>query len=149
MSRIVFAWELGANYGYISQFLPFARELRKRGHEVVMAVRELHHASRMLEDNNIPVMQAPLWLPTLQGLPDPPLNYAEILLRYGYHDPAGLAGVVSAWRAMLMLFRADVIIASHAPTALFAARSMGLTAAALGTGFSIPPRLNPTPNLRS
>lgn len=148
MSRIVFAWELGANYGYISQFLPFARELKARGHEVVMVVRELHHAGRMLADSNIPVMQAPLWLPTVQGLPEPPLSYAEILLRYGYHDASSLSGVVSAWRAMLMLFRADVVIASHAPTALLAARSMGLAAAPLGTGFSIPPHLNPTPNLR-
>jgi hypothetical protein len=148
VSRIVFAWELGANYGYISQFLPFARELKARGHEVVMAVRELHHAGRMLTDSNIPVMQAPLWLPAVQGLPEPPLNYAEILLRYGYHDVSGLSGVVSAWRAMFMLFQADVLIASHAPTALLAARSMGLTAAPLGTGFSIPPRLNPTPNMR-
>lgn len=148
MSRIVFAWELGANYGYISQFLPFARELKARGHEVVMVVRELHHASRMLADSNIPLMQAPLWLPNVQGLPDPPLNYAEILLRYGYHDASSLVGVVNAWRALFMLFRADVLIASHAPTALLAARTMGLTAAPLGTGFSIPPRLNPTPNLR-
>jgi hypothetical protein len=148
VSRIVFAWELGANYGYISQFLPFARALKARGHEVVMVVRELHHAGRMLTDSHIPVMQAPLWLPVVQGLPEPPLNYAEILLRFGYHDASGLSGVVSAWRAMLMLFQADILIASHAPTALLAARSMGLTAAPLGTGFSILPRLNPTPNLR-
>jgi UDP:flavonoid glycosyltransferase YjiC (YdhE family) len=148
VSRIVFAWELGANYGYISQFLPFARELKARGHEVVMVVRELHHASRMLADNNIPLMQAPLWLPTIQGLPEPPLNYAEILLRYGYHDASSLSGVVNAWRALFTLYRADVLIASHAPTALLAARTMGLTAAPLGTGFSIPPHLNPTPNLR-
>jgi UDP:flavonoid glycosyltransferase YjiC (YdhE family) len=148
VSRIVFAWELGANYGYISQFLPFARELKARGHEVVLVVKELHHAGRLLAEGNIPVMQAPLWLPNVQGLPEPPLNYAEILLRYGYHDASGLSGVVSAWRALLMLYQADVLIASHAPTAMLAARSMGLAAAPLGTGFSIPPRLNPTPNLR-
>jgi hypothetical protein len=148
VSRIVFAWELGANYGYISQFLPFAHALKARGHDVVMVVRELHHAGRMMTDSPIPVMQAPIWLPVIQGLPEPPLNYAEILLRFGYHDASGLSGVVSAWRAMFMLFQADVLIASHAPTALLAARSMGLTAAPLGTGFSILPRLNPTPNLR-
>ena len=148
MSRIVFAWELGANYGYISQFLPFARELKSRGHEVVLVVRELHHAQRMMMDSGIPVLQAPLWLPTVQGLPDPPLNYAEILLRFGYHDAKSLSGVVSAWRALLMLYKADVIVASHAPTALLAARSMGLSAASLGTGFSIPPQVSPTPNMR-
>ncbi|MFM9912903.1 MAG: glycosyltransferase [Methylophilaceae bacterium] len=148
MSRIVFAWELGSNYGYISQFLPFARELKLRGHEVVLVVRELHHAQRMMTEGDIPILQAPMWLPTVQGLPEPPLNYAEILLRFGYHDAQSLAGVVSAWRTLLMLYQADVLIASHAPTALLAARSMGLPAAGLGTGFSIPPRVSPTPNMR-
>lgn len=148
MSRIVFAWELGANYGYISQFMPFARALKARGHEVLLVVRELHHAPRMMIEGDIPILQAPLWLPTVQGLPEPPLNYAEILLRFGYHDAQSLSGVVSAWRNLLMLYQADVLIASHAPTALLAARSLGLPAASLGTGFSIPPRVSPTPNMR-
>ncbi|MCE9633693.1 MAG: hypothetical protein K8Q92_05870 [Methylophilales bacterium] len=148
MSRIVFAWEMGANYGYISQFMPFARELKSRGHEVVLVVRELHHAPRMMTDGEISFMQAPIWLPTVQGLPEPPLNYAEILLRFGYHDAQSLAGVVSAWRSLMTLFKTDVVVASHAPTALLAARCLDLSAASLGTGFSIPPRVSPTPNMR-
>lgn len=147
MSRIVFAWELGTGYGYISQLLPFARELKKRGHEVSLAVRELHHLYRILDNRGIPVLQAPLWMPSVQGLPEPPLNYAEILLRFGYHDPQGLAGVVSAWRALFMLYRADMLVASHAPTALLAARTLGIKSSTLGTGFHLPPGA-PTPNMR-
>ena len=148
MSRIVLAWELGANYGYISQFLPIARKLRSNGHEVLLAVRELHHAQRMMTDSDIPTVQAPLWLPTVNGLPEPPLNYAEMLLRFGYHDPQSLSGLVSAWRTMLKIFDADAIVVSHAPTALLAARTLDISSAALGTGFSIPPQLAPSPNMR-
>lgn len=148
MSRIVFAWELGSNFGYISQFLPFARELKKRGHEVAMTVRELHHVRRIMEESDISVLQSPLWLAAVQGLPEPPLNYAEILLRYGYHDAQSLAGVVSAWRELLMLNRTDLLVANHAPTALLAARTLGLPAAAMGTGFCIPPQVTPAPNMR-
>lgn len=144
----MFCWELGANFGYISQFLPFARELKERGHEVVLAVRELHQVRDMMTDTGIPVMQAPLWLPTVRGLPEPPLNYAEILLRYGYHDPKGLVGIVNAWRALLKVCRADLVVTSHAPTALLAARTLGLRAAVLGTGFAAPPKVAPTPNMR-
>lgn len=147
MSRIVFAWELGTGYGYVSQFLPFARELKKNGHEVLLVLRELHHLYRIIDNRGIPVLQAPLWLPTVQGLPEPPLNFAEMMLRFGYHDAQGLAGVVSAWRALLMLYQADLLVASHAPTALLAARSMGIKAATLGTGFHLP-HGSPTPNMR-
>lgn len=148
MSRIVFAWELGANYGYISQFLPFARELKRRGHEVLLVLRELHHAERVISDTDIPVLQAPLWLPSVSGFPEPPLSYAEILLRYGYHDVQALAGVVSAWRALLMLVGPHLVIASHAPTALLACRSLGIPAASLGTGFTCPPMQTPLPKMR-
>lgn len=148
MSRIIFAWELGSNYEYISQFLPLARELKSRGHDVALVVRELHHLRGIMADSGIPVLQAPLWLPVVEGLPEPPLNYAEILLRYGYHDAGSLAGVVNAWRALLMLYQTDLIIASHAPTALLAARTLGLPATVLGSGFDIPPDVAPTPNMR-
>lgn len=148
MSRIVFAWELGTNFGHISRFVPFIRELKERGHDVMLAVRELHHVQRIMNKKDIPIVQAPLWLPTVQGLPEPPLNYAEILLRFGYHDVRGLAGVVGAWRALLMLYRADMLIVSHAPTALLAARSMDIPAATLGAGFFLPPAVAPTPNMR-
>ena len=147
MSRIAFVWELGASYGHISGLLPFARRLRQRGHDVVMVLRELHNVSNIFGDE-IPVLQAPLWLPPMQGLPEPPLNYSEILMRYGYFSADGLAGLVSAWRSLFALLGSDVIVADHSPTALLAARSMGLAATTLGTGFYFPPRQTPMPNMR-
>jgi len=148
MSRIAFVWELGTSYGHISLLLPFARKLRQRGHDVVLVLRELHNANAILGDE-IPILQAPIWLPRLTGLPEPPLNYSEILMRYGYFDADGLAGLVSAWRSLFALHGSDVIVADHSPTALLASRSMGLAATTLGSGFYVPPRQTPMPNMRA
>lgn len=147
MSRIALVWELGSSYGHISVLLPFARKLRDRSHDVILVLRELQNVSGILKEG-IPIVQAPVWLPQESGLPDPPLNYSEILLRYGYLKADGLAGLVSAWRNLFAMQGCDVIVADHSPTALLAARSMGLPATALGTGFYFPPRQAPLPNMR-
>jgi len=147
MSRIAFAWELGTSFGHISVLLPFARKLRQRGHDVALVARELHNVSG-LPAEGIPVLQAPVWLPQMQGLPEPPLNYSEMLLRYGYFGADGLAGLVGAWRSLFDLLRSDVIVADHSPTALLASRSMGLATTTLGSGFCLPPRQAPLPNMR-
>jgi len=147
MSRIAFVWELGTSYGHISLLLPFARKLKQRGHDVVMVVRELHNVIN-LSVEGMTVLQAPIWLPPMHGLPEPPLNYSEMLLRYGYFGPDGLAGLVSAWRSTFELLGCDVIVADHSPTALLAARSMSLAATTLGSGFYVPPRQTPMPNMR-
>jgi len=148
MSRIALVWELGTSYGHISALLLFARKLRQRGHEVVLVLRELHNASGILGDG-IPLLQSPIWLPQLTGLPEPPLNYSEILMRYGYFHADGLAGLVGAWRSLFALHGSDTVVADHSPTALLAARSMGLAAATLGSGFYCPPRRTPMPNMRA
>jgi UDP:flavonoid glycosyltransferase YjiC (YdhE family) len=148
MSRIALVWELGTSYGHISALLLFATRLRQRGHEVVLVLRELHNVSGILGDE-IPLLQAPIWLPQLTGLPEPPLNYSEILMRYGYFNADGLAGLVGAWRSLFALHGSDVIVADHSPTALLAARTMDLAATTLGSGFYCPPRQAPMPNMRA
>jgi UDP:flavonoid glycosyltransferase YjiC (YdhE family) len=148
MSRIALVWELGTSYGHVSTLLLFARRLRQRGHEVALVLRELHNTRGILEDG-LPILQAPVWLPQMAGLPEPPLNYSEILMRYGYFNADGLAGLVGAWRSLFALHGSDAIVADHSPTALLAARSMGLAAATLGTGFYCPPRQTPMPNMRA
>ncbi len=147
MSRIAFVWELGSSYGHISVLLPFAKKLKQRGHDVVLVSRELQNASN-LHHEGIPILQAPLWLNPPKGLSEPPLNYSEILMRYGYFNAESLAGLVSAWRSLFALHGSDLIVADHSPTALLAARSMGLAATTLGSGFYLPPRQTPLPNMR-
>jgi len=148
MSRMLLAWELGAGLGHIGPFLGLAPRLLERGHELHMAVREIAGACRAVGGLPVAVHQAPLCLNTYGGLQEPPLNYAEILMRYGYLDVAMLRAMLAAWISLLRATRADMVIADHAPTALLAARVLNLPCAVIGSPFSVPPALHPTPNMR-
>jgi hypothetical protein len=84
MATILYAWEFGANLGHVGTFLPVARELRKRGTTVCWAVARPNQAARLLPDAGFDWMQAPQ-IPE-QRRDGPPLNYADILLRFGYRQ---------------------------------------------------------------
>lgn len=147
MASIVFAWELGTASGHVNELLPAARALVERGHRVTLVLRELH-GLRAQEYAGLRLLQAPLWQMRVQGLPEPPLSYAEILLRFGYHDADMLQGLVAAWKGVLELTGAQLVVADHAPSALLAARILGIPAMTLGSGFYVPPRVVPVPNMR-
>lgn len=147
MSRIVFCWEQGQNYGHILGFLPCALALRARGHEVVFVLRDLSRAEQILGKHGFKALQAPLWLPRAEGLP-PPVSYADILASAGYLDPSGLTGLVKAWRELFQLLDPELMIMDCAPTALLAARGQGIPRAMIGTGFFSPPKLSPLPAIR-
>lgn len=148
MSRILFAWELGGGYGHLGPFLPVARKLVERGHDVTLAVRDIERANIAYNLPAVRIVPAPLCIKTYGGLDEPPLNYAEILMRYGYLDAPLLTGMLRAWRGVLDLAQADVLVVDHAPTALLAARGTGRTRAVFGSAFPVPPSVSPTPNMR-
>ena len=143
---ILYAWELGANLGHIGTFLPIARELRVHGYTVHWAVTHPHQAARLLPNAGFEWLQAPT-MPE-QRREGPPLSYADILLRFGYADGTDLLGLVVAWRELLRLTRAQVVLADHAPTAILAARSLDIPVMLFGSGFFAPPKVHPTPNMR-
>lgn len=148
MARIIYAWELGGDYGHIGSFMPLAQELRKRGHEVVFVIRELTNAETVVAKHGFPVLQAPIWTAEVRGLPNPPLNYTEIIVRYGFLNKNALSGLVRAWLGLFALLRPAMIIADHSPVALFAAHARGVPRAVFGTGFCSPPHIHPMPNMR-
>ncbi len=148
MSRVLFAWELGSGVGHLAPFRPVADALIARGHDVVLAAKDVQGASTVFGAAAVRVVQAPLCLKRYGGLQNPPLNYAEILMRFGYLDAPQLRGMVRAWADLLALARPDVLVVDHAPTALLAARGSGLPAIAFGNPFFVPPSGAPTPNMR-
>lgn len=148
MSRILLAWELGMGLGHLGPFLGIAPVLLARGHTLHIAAREVAGAARAVAGLPITVHQAPLCLNTYGGLQEPPLNYSEILMRFGYLEPDMLSGMLVAWRSLMQVTGADVVIADHAPTALLAARSLGLPRVVIGSPFNVPPSQSPTPNMR-
>lgn len=147
MSRILFAWELGANYGHLSRLLPVAKRLRRQGHDVFFVVRDTALASQLLGPQGFAFTQAPLDA-TGNRLPQPPANYAELLIAAGYADRAALWGMARSWLSLIRMFKADMIVVDHAPTALFAAYLEGLPAIPIGNGFEIPPDCSPLPLIR-
>lgn len=148
MSRILFAWELGAGVGHLSAFRQIAEVLVRRGHELTAAVRDLAGAAMVFEGLPVRILAAPACSRNYGGLADPPLNYAEILMRYGYIDAAMLAALLRGWQGLLELTAAELVIADHSPTALLAARDSGVRRCTFGNAFSVPPGVSPSPNMR-
>jgi UDP:flavonoid glycosyltransferase YjiC (YdhE family) len=143
---VLYAWEFGANLGHIGTFLPVARQLRSRGTTVHWAVSQPHQAARLLPQAGFDWLQAPT-MPE-QRREGPPLNYADILLRFGYANGTDLLGLVVAWRELLRLTGAKLVLADHAPTAILAARTLDIPVMLFGSGFFAPPPVHPTPNMR-
>jgi UDP:flavonoid glycosyltransferase YjiC (YdhE family) len=146
--KVLYAWEIGEDLGHITQFLPLALELRRRGHDVVTALRELPRAENIIGRHGITMLQAPIWQGELLDPPRPPVSYAEILFFFGYLDASRLTAMIRAWTALISLIEPDIIIADHAPTALIAARLLGIRRTTMGSGFFLPPATSPLPNMR-
>lgn len=146
MSRILFGWELGSGTGHLHNLAPLAQALRRRGHEVIVAVRDLATASRFAGLEGFGLLQAPVLLRSSQ-LP-PSVNYAEILFRVGYLDPDVLSGLISAWRRLIRYVEPAFMLVNHGPTALLAARLEHIRCASIGSGFMTPPRAAPMPTIQ-
>lgn len=147
--RILLAWELGGGLGHLAPLKVLARHLQQRGWQCEWAVRNLDTAARYLTADGSPLPllhQAPL----AQQAPQFPLavqlNYASTLFSCGYDDAAALAARLAAWCALIRRSGCTQVLADHAPTALLAARCLGIRAAAIGTGFSLPPLHAPFPS---
>ncbi len=147
MSKLFYAWEFGANFGHIGAFLPLGRALRELGHEVSWVVTQTGSAARLLYREGFTWMQAPI-MPEVRRN-GPPLSYADILLRFGYTEADDLLGLVVAWRELLKLGGAQLVLADHAPTAVLAARTLGIPVMLFSNGFTVPPRRRPLPAMRA
>jgi UDP:flavonoid glycosyltransferase YjiC (YdhE family) len=147
VARIAFAWELGSAFGHAIGCASLAQPLHAHGHEIAFMFRELAQLAYLPEAEAYALFQAPRYRREGEAATSP-ASYTEILLGSGYRDADTLAGLLGAWRSLLSHWRADLVVADSAPTALLAARSMGLRRVTYGNGFSIPPRLDPLPAFR-
>lgn len=147
MSRILITWELGGHLGHLGRLLPVAEALRYAGHEILFAVCSMRSAAQALIPKGFGYVQAPL-LPRRARLPQPPANYAEMLLAEGFADHDALCGAVRAWWRLFELYRPDVVLADHSPTALVSVRRDAIAVLPIGNGFEIPPDASPMPSIR-
>ena len=144
VSRFLLTWELGLNLGHLARVLPVASRLRARGHSVLVAAREVPAAASWLGPASLPFVQAP-HLPQGLSLPERASGYADLLLSEGWSDPQILWGLVQSWHSVLRLFRPDVVVTDHSPTARLATRIAAIPTVTMGNGFELPPDTDPLP----
>lgn len=148
MARILIAWELGDSFGHLAPCLRLAEELQRRGHAVVLALKDVRLPVASSSLNGIAVLQAPS---TQQRRSDDrrvQVNYADVLSHCGFSNASDVVARLSAWLGMFSLARPDVLVADHAPTALLAAHLAGIPHLAVGNGFVTPPAIFPWPSIR-
>ncbi len=144
MSRVLLTWELGMNLGHLTRLLPLAQQLRKDGHVVLIAARDIQAAARVLGPAGIPFVQAP-HLPKGMPLPHRPSGYADILLSQGWSDAPTLQGLTHAWLNLIRLFNPQRLILDYSPAVSLAARIAELPTVLIGNGFELPPTTDPLP----
>jgi UDP:flavonoid glycosyltransferase YjiC (YdhE family) len=147
VARILLAWELGGDYGHLMRFLTLARELARRGHEPVFALRELTHVDAVLGDEPFRVFQAPIFVANVSGLP-PAIGFAETLMRLGFLHPSTLTALCRGWRTLVDAIAPDLAVFDYAPTGLLATRGCAVPRVLFGSSFSVPPRTEPMPIYR-
>lgn len=149
MARVLLAWELGGNYGHLVALRALAQELKRQGHACTFAVRDLGKGQGFLDPALGPLVQAPVRLTQGRNRVRTQLSYASLLHNIGFNDPVELAGRIQAWRTLYRALGTEFVFADHSPVALVAARTLGIPAACIGNGFTVPPRLSPFPSFVS
>ena len=137
MKRILFTWELGANYGHLSRLLLLANRQIAIGNEVLFAVQDLTIAEKLLRPEGIQYVQAPIFNAKTSQFN--PVNYAQMLLLIGYADVSQLAMNVRQWLALIEAFDPQFIMMDHSPTVILTSRICKIPSLQLGSGFEIPP----------
>lgn len=141
---ILLATELGHGQGHLAPLGAIAAHLAGRGQPCVLATHQPEVAESLGLHRYAPILPAPTGIAGAQAV-RLQASYASLLHDCGWHSATALAGRLRTWCSLLQLSGAQAVIVDHAPTALLAARVLGLPAAALGTGFSLPPLRSPFP----
>ncbi len=139
MATILLAWELGGNVGHVHPLGAVATELIKRGHKVLIGVKDIAIAERYLSPLGINFVQAPVWNGRINPTTPPAINYAELLMRAGYLDADQVTGQIRSWINLLKAIQPDMVLGDHSPSVLLATRILNIKAAPISTGFATPP----------
>lgn len=140
MAKILIGWESGGGFGHVSRMRMAARALKARGHEPVLAVKDLIEPAPLVKDEPYPVLQGPYYArPTpARFQPFAAATFADILAAIGFFDADELSSVLRGWDALFDVVRPDLVLAEYAPIMVLAARGRFPTVM-YGSGFTVPP----------
>ena len=147
MARLAFGWELGGEFGHAMSCAGLARSMAARGHAISFIFRELRQLAVLPETAGYDLFQAPVLAKEGLGM-RAPASLPEIMLGCGYADAGWLTNALREWLRLLGEWKPDLLVADYAPTALLAARVMGLKRVSLSISFAVPPPLTPLPAFR-
>jgi hypothetical protein len=119
-------------------YAPVVRELRRRGHAVVVAARD-RTTSEPLCGSDVQHVQSPARAIGSPLFASSTRRYSDILANAGFGGADELMALAEGWRRIIETSAPDVVVADHAPTALLVARGMRVPRVAFGTGFCCPP----------
>ena len=148
MARVLICWEMGNGLAYIEAFGAVGRTLKRAGHEVQCALRDLSHAERVLGGKFV-FHQAPTQVLPVKARLQNPMTFADTLINLGYGNPQSVTARVRAWRTLLDTVKPDIVRCSNAPGAQLAARGTGIRVLLAGIGSLVPPPVSPLPKLRT
>jgi EryCIII-like glycosyltransferase len=148
VARLAFGWELGGEFGHAMSCAGLARSMAARGHAISFIFRELGPLALLPETAGYDLFKAPVLIKEGLGM-RAPTSLAEIMLGCGYDDAGWLTQALREWMRLLGEWKPDLLVADYAPTALLAARVMGLKRVSLSISFAVPPPLMPLPPFRA
>ncbi len=144
----VIVWELGFGTSYLSFIRMLSETITQSGNRCVVICKDPGLAQRFISDPNVSVLEAPAPATYSESGVKTQTSYASLLFNNGFHSSTALARRISAWNALFATAGADFIFARHSPTAIIAARTLGLPVLHYGNSFSVPPPSAPWPSFR-
>ncbi|MFK7875246.1 MAG: glycosyltransferase [Paracoccaceae bacterium] len=148
MRRILFAWEMGHNFGHAAKIAPIARRLSP-DMDVWVAARDMTAFRQIAPDLKCRLIPAP-YAPT-ETTPRATYGYPGAIQSEGWGTQSQLNMQVQAWDAMFDAIQPDILVAQAAPTALLASRAQSikrpsLKRVVLGSGYDTPILSDPMPS---
>ena len=141
--RVVICWEMGAGQGHIVPLTRIAETLTRRGIGIASAhLCHLDHAAVLAPHVSGPIRQAPCFASPGTASAEPALPHAsfgDFLADIGYASEERLSRQIGLWRRIFEADRPDLVIGDYSPTALLAARSLGISTVAIGSPYCQPP----------
>jgi hypothetical protein len=148
VAKILFVWELGRGFGHLSPYLDFVRALKRNGHQITYAARDIGNTDRIFAKEGIPIIQAPIEMRDVTDPAKVQYTYGHIMHNVGFADPTDLFARVKAWTHVFHYTAPDLVLFDHSPTALVAARAFRFKRVMAGSGFLVPPPGVPLPVMR-
>lgn len=143
MANVMFAWELGGGQGHLVPHRELLHQLAERGHQVHVVTRDLVRAAQAFSGLRFRYWQAPIASQPPERIFEPTVSLTHILHNVGFASVTEIAARLAAWHNLIDVIRPDLLLADYSPTALLASRRRRVRSIAVGTGFCVPPRVQP------